>query len=193
MKDVIIPKNVLDFLNKASDAAGCCYAESFNIDAWSEIREFPIESPIEQLLYIALKAVRDFMGEENDDLRWMPDKKEYIFGIGIDSQIEIGKYRVDFIISDNSIKRFTDHWEQITKKLIVECDSQEWHERTEQERRYEKKRDRDLTKEGYQVYHYTGKEIINDPVKIAVEIMSFIKNEELSLKDYRNFFNISRE
>ena len=69
--------------------------------------------------------------------------------------------------------------ENIGKKIIIECDSQLFHERTEKERRYEKLRDRYFTKKGYKIFHYTGKEITDYPCKIAAEILAYITDTSI--------------
>lgn len=60
------------------------------------------------------------------------------------------------------------------KVVIIECDSQQFHERTEPERRYEKARDRFLQVEGYKIFHYTGASIKNNSLDIAKEIIAYV-------------------
>ena len=109
------------------------------------IHRFNITSPIEQLLYAAMLKTKSMYGL--NDLAISPQKK-------------FGKYFVDFLIEED-------------KPVIVECDSQTFHDRTEVERRYEKSRDRFLQKQGIHVFRYTGKEIIENPTKIAEEILEY--------------------
>jgi very-short-patch-repair endonuclease len=52
-----------------------------------------------------------------------------------------------------------------------------WHERTERERRYEKRRDRDLARHGYHVFRFTGKEIMEDPGRVAIEVLGYVTND----------------
>ena len=68
-------------------------------------------------------------------------------------------------------------------KYVIECDSQQFHENTEKERRYEKERDRYMTKEDYKILRYTGKEIMENPYKVAknaISIMIDVKEKDLS-------------
>ena len=83
-------------------------------------------------------------------------------------QKTIGKYRCDFEIIYHYPSKET------IKSVIIECDSQEWHERTEIERRYEKQRDRYLVSKNYNTLHFTGKEIIANPMKVASEIIEYL-------------------
>ena len=140
-----------------------------------------IESPIERRLCLALIAVMAFNDLPLLDIHDFPPDgiSDYQVGIKIEPQFHIDKYHIDFKISNHD-SIFTTQGniyrriEGYDKTVLVECDSQEWHERTEKERRYEKARDRYLNKSGFTVFHYTGKEIIEDPIKIAEEIFTFI-------------------
>lgn len=106
-----------------------------------------IKSPIEQLLFAALCFKIET--RQTDHISITP---QYVFK----------PYRADFLVDGAEVA------------LIVECDSQEFHERTEEERRYEKERDRFFQKHGYRVFRYTGKEILEDPISIADEIISYV-------------------
>jgi hypothetical protein len=55
-------------------------------------------------------------------------------------------------------------------KVVVECDGHEFHERTKEQARADKSRDRELTAMGYTVLHFTGSEIHADPWKCAREV-----------------------
>lgn len=98
------------------------------------------------------------------------DGEWHVAGLSIIPQADIGKYRADFRISHE--RKFKNRWEH--RQVIVECDSQQFHERTEEERRYEKQRDRFLTTEGYKVFHYTGTEIVKEPWSVAAGILEFV-------------------
>lgn len=137
--------------------------------------EKPIDSPIEQMVFIALLTL---MKRMNIPLQDVEDYGKYhlVNGILIKPQYKIGKYFVDFYINYTQIIGLPEGKPVIVqdKTIIVECDSQEWHERTEKERRYEKARDRYLTQKGYKVFHYTGREIIKKPFRVVKEILQEI-------------------
>lgn len=109
-----------------------------------------IVSPIEKILYFTLTHF-DYLSS----LREENYKRIKIF-----PQKKIGKYRVDFKVKGDR------------SELIVECDSQMWHEKDEKQRRYEKERDRYLQSKEYKVFHYTGKELMSQPLLPAVEIIN---------------------
>jgi len=175
-----LPKNIINFINKCSEIKGDYENEMHNMNLWVSCKfghyGVNMESPIEKILFCAFETIRNIntlppTGEEND-------------GIFIYPQKIIDRYRVDFLFE------YKGTHSRKSNKLIVECDSQEFHEKTEKERRYEKARDRFLINKGLIVYHYTGKEIIDDPFKISAEIISFLTGkgmDEISQgEEYRN-------
>jgi len=119
------------------------------------------ESPIEQLMLIALNESLDFMMERTG------------FPISCAPQVEIetnrGKYRVDFLI---------DVWVNPPdgfKYIVVECDGHEFHEKTKEQAQRDKSRDRDLLANGYAVLRFTGSEIWRDPRRCVYEVERAIK------------------
>jgi len=121
------------------------------------------ESPIEQLMHIALF----------DSLHSMMDK--FNLPININSQVEIqtnsNKYRVDFLVTiwlppfDKNSYKF----------IVVECDGHEFHEKTKEQARRDKSRDRDLLAHGYAVLRFTGSEIWRNTRRCVDEIERAIK------------------
>jgi len=121
------------------------------------------ESPIEQMMHIALK---DKLDSIMDTFR-LP--------INITNQAEIetsrGKYRVDFLI---------EIWlnppdENSFKYIVVECDGHEFHEKTKEQAQRDKARDRDLLANGYAVLRFTGSEIWRNNVNCVFEVERAIK------------------
>lgn len=87
----------------------------------------------------------------------------------VDLQKPIDRYRVDFLV--------TSHWpsstgDPVNKRLIVECDGHDYHERTKEQAARDRARDRRLHKLGYSTFRYTGSEIWKDVLACAEECMS---------------------
>ncbi len=97
-----------------------------------------------------LKYYDDRYGEETGCLLWTP-------------QAHIENYRVDFA--------FYAVAKGGVKKLVVECDGHDFHERTKEQARKDRSRDRRLQELGYQVFRFTGSEIHADPMKCALQII----------------------
>lgn len=164
-----LESNVVKFIHESSMAVAAYHQEMFNEDTLCECTERGINSPIEQILYCSLKHVRALSGINEPD-----QIGDYTIGLGIYPQHEIGRYRVDFLVSFGRICSGIKEGMQYYKEVVVECDSQQFHERTEKERRYEKARDRFLISKGYTAFHFTGTEIIKEPLRVASEIIAHL-------------------
>lgn len=141
-----------------------------------EFREFlPVlfadqktESPIEQVMVAALYAQAELSYIVLEDIIG-PDEKPERIGLEIMGQHQIGRYRVDFLCVYHFLG---DALPQ--RKVVIECDGQAFHERTHEERSYEKRRDRFLQSKGFKVLRFTGRDILRDPMKCAEEVIAFI-------------------
>ena len=76
-------------------------------------------------------------------------------GVLILPQHPIDKYTADFAII---VKDFSDRPLQI----VVECDGHDFHEKTREQAKHDKKRDRDMLRLGWAVFRFTGSEIYRD-------------------------------
>ena len=82
-------------------------------------------------------------------------------------QVQIGGRRVDFLIhaldwrDEDNLK-----W----RRLIVECDGHDYHERTKEQAKRDRSRDRKSVMDGYDCFRFTGSEIWNDPWGCAEQI-----------------------
>ena len=152
-----------------ASAVGNYKAEIFSIDIHQECSDLKVESPIEQLFYSAFKMVMELNSIDYADFRTTKKGEDIWSGIGVIPQHHIGKFRVDFYVYSHDSG----------KHAIVECDSQQFHDRTEKERRYEKIRDRFLQKEGHRLFHFTGSEIKENPEKTAAEVLSYLTDQPI--------------
>lgn len=175
-----IPENVKQFEKDCGAMVRDYEWESYDVDLFWTHEE--TESPIEMLFMAALTAllrVNDLEGKEYLVTRDICFRR----GISIEQQKTIGKYRVDFCLSfmgnviidykQGSI--FPNFREE--KKIVVELDGHEFHERNQRERKYEKARDRYMQKLGYKVFRYTGSEIVKNPFNAAVECVCYLTGE----------------
>lgn len=152
-----VPDNVRKVIDFYAKEVGKYEEDQFDISMCFNYAD-EITSPIERILYIAIKAVCVFsFGRTENCIDIIPQQK-------------IGKYRCDFEINYHYPNDCTDKY----KSVLIECDSQKFHERTEAERRYEKARDRFLVTQGYTVLHFTGKEIIDESGRVAKEIIEHL-------------------
>jgi hypothetical protein len=126
------------------------------------------ESPIEQLMMLALNSQKEKYVSLTDegDIAIIPQAE---VNIGADSSGN-GKakesFRVDFLI----ITKIGGNW----RRVIVECDGHEFHEKNKEQAARDKRRGRMLVLEGYIVLNYTGSEIWGNPFKCAREVLGAI-------------------
>lgn len=138
------------------------------------------DSPIEKLLFAALN-VRAWLGDteyagihvpsdENAERRILsldPANQAtpaYQRGLIIRPQAMVGSRRVDFLIHAYDWRN--RRW----RRLIIECDGHDFHERTKEQARRDRSRDRLSTMEGYDFFRFTGSEIWNAPWGCAEQI-----------------------
>lgn len=127
------------------------------------------ESPIEELLICALFAYSRICHEPGiffygtDSLPDYPDFDESAF---VYQQVCIGQYRADFVIWDATLP--FNHTKP--RVMVVECDGHDFHEKTKEQARRDKQRDRHFQSRGYKVLRFTGSEIWADPDACAEEI-----------------------
>lgn len=111
-------------------------------------------TPIEKIMYAILTRVKDkISGDYSQQAE-----------IGFNFQKQIGKYTVDFLVFSN----ISD------TEIIIECDGHDFHEKTKEQAKHDKERDRWLTSKGYKILRYTGSEIYNDFDKIEKELFHLL-------------------
>lgn len=81
-------------------------------------------------------------------------------------QWKVGSYRADFLLgmAGAGTHRQTS--------IIVECDGHQWHEKTREQARRDKERERALNLEVAKVIRFTGSEIHNRPLACFEEALS---------------------
>lgn len=156
-KPALITDHAADIIKKSAEAIGAYNRETYSQDLTSWMSDVGLESPIEQQLLAALVATacvncyEPYVGND-----WPADCRLIIL-----PQYKIKNYRVDFMVKDGR---------EGAPLIVVEADGHDFHDRSEPQRRQEKRRDRDLAREGYTIYHFTGSEIYNKPWDVALEI-----------------------
>lgn len=167
-------EEVIKNIDTCSKIVGQYESEQFHQDTFCELTDLKLESPIEHIFYTSLKTIRtiNYLGFHSLD--------NMVRGMDILPQHPIGKYRVDFLCVWYGHRLINaSEAEKLGKQVVIECDSQEWHERTERERRYEKRRDRELSRLGYHTFRFTGKEIKDNSFNAAMEVCSFLTGDSL--------------
>ena len=145
------------------------------------------ESPVERLLLLALSQRLHLTADDptDTDIKEWSDSFEMAQGTGkwpegccglnIRPQFTLrcrngARYRLDFQVT--YLNNLSDNYEEYdTHFLAVEVDGHEFHEKTKQQARRDKQRDRDIARAGYTILRFTGSEVYADPFKVADEIV----------------------
>lgn len=142
-------------------------------DRFSVIRE-RCESPIEELLLAALytssKDYITFRMEFLDARRGIRERPYHNMTAVVYQQVNIDNYRVDILIQDGTLPDSLCG----VSYIVVECDGHNFHERTKEQARHDRKRDRFFQSKGYRVLRFTGSEIWSDPYACADEIIDHL-------------------
>jgi hypothetical protein len=118
------------------------------------------ESPIEALFFAWWQALRRM--------------QHITFGTYLAPQEDVAcgdrRYRVDFRVMPEMMR--AKSWERDgvpTPRICVELDGHDFHERTKEQVIYRNQRDRDLQADGWLVLHYSGSEIVRDPIDVIAD------------------------
>jgi very-short-patch-repair endonuclease len=115
------------------------------------------ESPIEELF--ALSMILDL------DLTYHPPGnawKNQSGTISMQTQQQIGEYRVDFLFNFN---------------VVVEIDGHDFHDRDQQQASSDRKRDRELLSQRFLVVRYTGSDVYNAPLRCVSEVTEMLNKK----------------
>jgi hypothetical protein len=145
------------------------------------------DSPIERLFYLALDTV--CAHGRHDALIWPWDLKvipksrpEYLAELKaaddfrnyliLQRQIEINDIgRVDFLLHAYADwPREPEGGIPGWRRLIVECDGHDFHERTKEQASRDRARDRSAALAGLEVFRFTGSELWKDPWGCALQV-----------------------
>lgn len=80
-------------------------------------------------------------------------------------QVNFSGYRFDFLILDATDGATDDR----LRGIVVECDGHDFHDRTKDQARRDKSRDREIQYAGFRVLRFTGSEIWENPRRCAME------------------------
>lgn len=147
---------IAELLLLEKDVMELCFKTNFTVNGRIYYK-FDEMTPIEKLMYAILLRIK---------LK-IEDDFEYSFFVR--PQEKIGNYRVDFLI-----KTYFLPLSKETESFIIECDGHDFHEKTKEQAKHDKERDRFFTQNNYKVLHYTGSEIYNDFPKIEDELEKYI-------------------
>jgi very-short-patch-repair endonuclease len=145
------------------------------------------DTPIERLLFTAvvlrLEYVKDTwytkaMFVESEKIERFKTRKDASEWLIVEKQAQLPGWRVDFIVHALASWRRnpgggTPGW----KRLIVECDGHDFHERTKEQAAKDRSRDREAQEQGYEIFRFTGSELWKDPLGCAKQVIDWAESK----------------
>lgn len=132
------------------------------------------QSPIERLLLSEFLFGGCERGDHFFRIRW--SKHPYVTrwngnfskfqGVFFDMQEPVGDFRADFL--------FTCIVKGNARRIAVECDGHDFHERTKEQAARDRRRDRAFQHMGIPILRFTGSELYRDVTACSIEVESFL-------------------
>lgn len=178
-EDRKITDTVWQFLDRVGPMYARMHQERFVHEMQANCIDCGMESPIEDLFWIACHAlcaanlidVNPCPGTARED-------GDLPCGIYISPQRKIDKYRVDFLVTHRGYQPIFNDASRLVSRFessaVVELDGHDFHDKDKRQRSYEKRRDRDLQRAGYKVLHFTGSDMVKDPFACAREALELV-------------------
>lgn len=125
------------------------------------------ESPIEKMFAILLRSAvnRSDLSTSQNYFDFLTQHEVTLYE-GTRKEVS---YRLDFLIQFTNFKSGKDY------DFAIECDGHEFHEKTKEQARKDKKRDRDLLISGIVPIRFTGSEIYKNAFRCANEAVRIIE------------------
>lgn len=131
------------------------------------------ESPIEVALGVSLLIAWRLQGESYALMCPL--------GLWIDNYDPTAPYAKSYgavlvpqFVRNNARHDFAIFHPLLTFPIIIECDGHEFHERTKQQAKKDRSRDRSVQSRGSAILRFTGSEIYASPKLVGEEILNFV-------------------
>lgn len=166
-------------IGRRLQAAACAEAMKVRADRWclsTSLAELACESPLEYLLALAVrvdaewKTIGPVLDASCSDRGHRERPPNELRQISLCHQHRAGVYRVDLLVSGYSFDKETGSHISVAK-VAVEVDGHDFHEKTKEQAKHDKAKDRELQRCGLIVFRFTGSEVWHDPVKVAAEVV----------------------
>lgn len=143
-------------------------------------KDSPIENLLQNALHFHLKYAEQEWFErlqyaQNDEAlekaKALPDYRKIII---VQPQVQLPDWRVDHLMHAYADwAREPSGGVEGWRRLIVECDGHDFHERTKEQAAKDRSRDRWAQANGYDIFRFTGSEIWRDPMGCAGQIVEW--------------------
>lgn len=136
-----------------------CYVES---------KEY-VKSPIEKICAALLSCLKTDYGTYASHQPVISEKPGPTAAFYCQPRITVGDrtYTVDFLVRCHA-------GAEVFREIVIECDGHDFHERTKDQAKKDRSRDRALTNAGFTVLRFTGSELYREPYQCLEELESAI-------------------
>lgn len=179
--------SVLDYLEMPPDTVESVAERAAEKVRWQFIRlAEQVDSPIELKLLLHLVCVKqagkymfpdvvDVVRRDTSFKTRFVDEP-HIDWLTIELQKPVGKYRCDFEVKMSSASP-----RGVTEAVVyVEADGHSYHERTKEQARHDKQRDRFFASQGLTVLRFTGSEIHRNASRCAAEVLELLTKKSVA-------------
>jgi hypothetical protein len=152
------------------------------------LREMAVgDSPIERLFLVALSVVASWQhrthtavalvrrGSTEEKRDRLIETSEMLGELSstlfVDTQVDFSWGRADFLVSVATERGSSGRLE--FRRLVIECDGHNFHERTKLQAERDRSRDRAAQLEGLEVFRFTGSELWRNPVECADQVLAW--------------------
>jgi len=164
-------RNLINVISPIEKAFICAfYANNYKGDSAWHSKSYCLDNADNKISDIikSHKKIKLFLNKttENIDDTHMADYYRHVLSdqLIIYNQVWILNWPVDFMFAKQNWKTLDYEY------LVVECDGHDYHERTKEQAKKDRSRDRDLQSNGYTVFRFTGSEIWKDPNACAEQV-----------------------
>jgi len=184
-----LAKNVQEFLYKKSDEIALLFYQWLT-SGLDDFNDKSISSPVEQLFYIEWYS-RYFLAHEQEDLPFFLDPQYTVES----TKKFIIDFHADFLAVLINTNRGLQFYEKAIMtinppKLGIEIDGHIWHEKTKEQVRNDKQRERFLISSGWQLLRFTGSEVYENPKKCVDEALKV--GQKLKKEYYEKLRNFKK-
>lgn len=119
----------------------------------NDVRANKITSPVEQIFLMEWHFMRV---DDRHQVTIKPQRELTLDG---------NAYKIDFLVeaTDNSAA------------IAIEIDGHQFHEKTPQQARRDRERERTIVRHGYTIFRFTGSEVFRNPRKCVEEVIALIE------------------
>jgi len=160
-------QQIWDQAEHAADYAAARYREAILYDYEAMLTDHALGSPLEAIFLAWWMAYQT------------AERRDGIWSLDLEPQFVVvcgpRQYRLDFCVSYGDTDLLGSYRELgwAIPAIGIELDGHAFHERTKEQVDTRNRRDRDLAQRGWRMFHFSGSEVVRDPLKCVLEVYEY--------------------